>query len=73
MLKVTFGKQTVGTTQVAVWFSKFKSAVTSVNDGQACLGHPLVSRIDENLNQVKEFVLENRRFTIHEVVNMFKI
>jgi hypothetical protein len=35
MLKVTFGEQTMEGTLVFVWFSKFKSGVTSVKDENA--------------------------------------
>jgi hypothetical protein len=34
MMKVAFGGQTVGTTQVCEWFSQFKSIVIAVEDAQ---------------------------------------
>jgi predicted HTH transcriptional regulator len=46
--------------------------VTPVEDSEN-LGHPLVSKTDENMDQMKEFVLENRRITVLQVANMLEI
>jgi hypothetical protein len=43
--------------------------VTDVEDAE-CLGHPLASKTDERVVQVGGLVLENRRITICEVVNV---
>ena len=42
MLKVAFGEQTVGRTEVFEWFSKSKSSIISVEDKQ--LGCPLLDK-----------------------------
>jgi hypothetical protein len=72
MLKVCFGKQTMGRTQVLEWSSKFKSSVTSVEDDVHSV-HPSMSKTDENVDQMKEHVHKNTRLTIHEVANMLHI
>lgn len=57
---------------VFVCFYKFKSGMTyakSDND----LGHPLTSKMDENMNWGKEPVLENRRITICEAADKLGI
>jgi hypothetical protein len=50
----------------------FLSSVTSFEDAE-CLGHSLTSKIDENVDQLKEFALENRSSTVYEVVNILII
>jgi hypothetical protein len=49
MLKVCFGKQIVGRTQVFEWFSKFKNSVSSAEDDEHS-GHPSMSKTDENVD-----------------------
>jgi hypothetical protein len=44
MLKVCFGKQIIGRTQVLQWFSKFKSSVTSAEDDEHTEG-PSISKM----------------------------
>jgi DNA-binding transcriptional regulator GbsR (MarR family) len=46
--------------------------LTSVKDADHS-GHPLTSKTDENVDKVKDLVLENRRITIHEVANILGI
>jgi hypothetical protein len=36
-------------------------------------GHPLTSKTGENVDKVKDLVLEKRRITIHEVANVLGI
>jgi hypothetical protein len=45
MLKLAFGDETVSRTLALVWFSNFKSAVTSLNNAE-CSGHPSMSSMD---------------------------
>jgi hypothetical protein len=49
MLKVAFGEQTMGRTQVFECFSKPKSCVTCVENDE-CSGCPSASRTDENMD-----------------------
>jgi len=46
--------------------------LTSVKDADHS-GHPLTSKTGENVDKVKDLVLENRRITIHEVANLLGI
>lgn len=64
-LKGDFGKYKMGRTNVFDWDSKFKSGVTSVEHAEVS-ERPPTSKIDENVNRMQEFVLENRRITIRE-------
>jgi len=50
----------------------FLSSVTSFEDAEY-LGHSLTSKTDENVDELKEFALENRRSTVYEVVNILII
>jgi hypothetical protein len=52
--------------------SKFKSSLISVKDADHS-GDPLTSQTGENVDKVKDLVLENRRITIHEVANILGI
>jgi hypothetical protein len=53
------------------WFSKFKSSVTSVEDAER-LRCPSVSKMDENVDCVKEVILINKRSTICEVAKCWE-
>jgi hypothetical protein len=46
MLKVAFGEQKVGGTQLFDWFSKFKCSMTSL-EGSEYFEYPLMSKIGE--------------------------
>jgi hypothetical protein len=59
-------------TQALEWFSNFKSGVTSVENAE-CYRPLLMSKTDENVNQVMEFVLENIRIITHEAADMVGI
>jgi len=54
------------------WFSKFKSCSTYAKDSK-CLGHPSTNETDENVGEVKEPFLKNRRISIHEVANSLEL
>jgi hypothetical protein len=49
ILKAAFGKHIMGRTQLSMRFSKLPS-VPSVEDAE-CLGHPLMRKTDENVDQ----------------------
>jgi hypothetical protein len=55
MLKVAFGEETMGKTQVFEYYSKLRSSVTVEN--VECLGCSLTSKTDENMDRVQELVL----------------
>jgi hypothetical protein len=56
----------------AYLLSKFRSSLTSVKATDHS-GHPLTSKTGENVDKVKDVVLENRRITIYEVANILGI
>jgi hypothetical protein len=57
MLEIAFREQRLGRTQVSEWFFKFKSYVTDVKDSD-CSGCPFTGKTGEDVEQVKELVLE---------------
>jgi hypothetical protein len=50
-------------TQVLEWFSTFRNGVTSVEDVE-CLGCPLTSRTEQNVDHMRDLVLSNKRIAI---------
>lgn len=71
-LEVAFREQRVGRTQVSEWLFEFKSSVTPVEDSE-CSRCSSTGKTDEDVEQVKELVLKNRRNTTHSVADMFRI
>jgi hypothetical protein len=69
---VAVGEQTVVRTQVFEWFSKCKRGVTTVEDGKD-LKCTSVSKTNENVDQVKELLLEVRKVTIINVANRLEL
>lgn len=67
-LKVDFGEYKMGRTLVLDSGSKFKSGVSSAEHAEDS-ERPPMNKIDENVNRMKELVLENRRITIREVAD----
>jgi hypothetical protein len=63
MLKTAFGDNAMGRTQTFEWFSRFKRGETSVEDSER-LGRPSTGRTDENVENVRKIVNEDRRNTI---------
>lgn len=72
MLEVAVREQTVGRTEASEWLCKFKSSVTSVEHSE-CSGRPSTGKTDEDVEQLKESVLRNRRNTTHSVADMCRI
>jgi len=68
MLKVAFGKQTIGITYVFEWFSEVKSGLTSVD-----LGHSSMSQTSENVDSVRKLIPKRKIMTICEVTDMLGI
>ncbi|PSN32414.1 hypothetical protein C0J52_17540 [Blattella germanica] len=66
MLRTAYGEESMGKSQAFEWFSKFKRGVTSVHDA-GCSGQPTSSKTQENVDRVREIVLNDRRFTIREI------
>jgi hypothetical protein len=68
MLKTAFGDNAMGRTQTFEWFSRFKHGETSVEDCDR-LGRPSTGRTDENVENVRKIVYEDRRNTITEIAD----
>jgi hypothetical protein len=54
------------------WFSKVKSCSAYAEDSK-CSGRPTANKTDENVGQVKEPFLKNRRISNHEVANSLEL
>ena len=63
MLTVTFGKSIMSRTQVQLWYNWFKEGREDFKDD----AHPSTSTTYENIEAVKNVVLNNHRITIREV------
>jgi hypothetical protein len=72
VLKISLWNTVNGNNIVFEWFSKFRSGVTSVENAKH-LGCPSMSKTDENVDQVKKLVLENRKIVICEGANVLGI
>jgi histone-lysine N-methyltransferase SETMAR len=66
ILKTAFGDIAMGRTQTFEWFSRFKRGETSIEDSLRS-GRPPTGRTDENVENVRKIVSENRRNTITEI------
>jgi transposase len=66
MLKTTFGDNAMGKAQTFEWFSRFKRGETSVEDSERS-GRPSTGRTEENVENVRKIVIEDRRNTIKEM------
>ena len=65
MLTMTFGESTMSKTRVYEWYKRFKESREDDNSP----GRPNTSTTDDNVEQVKKMILENRRITIREVAD----
>lgn len=68
MLRVAYGDCTLSQKNVYRWYKLFKEGRENVND-DARPGSSITSKTDENVEKVKEIVMENRRITIREVAD----
>jgi len=69
MLETAYKKAAMGKTQVYEWFSRFRDGELSLAD-QPRSGRPSTSRTDENIARIRELILEDRRRTIDELVDL---
>jgi hypothetical protein len=72
MLKEAFGDNALGLTQTYEWFKCFRNGHMSVNDDER-YGRPLTGIMTENVAEVREAILEDRRRTIHDVCDIVKL
>ena len=59
-------------TQVQLWYNRFKEGREDVNEN-ARRGCPTTSTSDENIEAVRDMILDNRRITIRKVVDNVSI
>ena len=69
MLTVAYGESTLSKKNV---YKLFQEGRENVND-EPRSGRPSTSKTDENVQEVKEIVLKNRRITIREIADDLNI
>lgn len=69
MLQKAYKDDAIGKSQVFEWFSRFKNGEMSIDDKPRS-GRPSTARTDENVNTIREIILEDRRRTIEEIVEL---
>ena len=67
-----FWRADSGKTTSLEWYADFKSSMSSVEDAEQWR-QPSVSKLHENVDYVKEFILLNKRTTVCEVTNILGI
>ena len=69
MLEKAYKEVALGKTQVYDRFSRFRNGELSLAD-QPRSGRPSTSRTDENIARIRELILEDRRRTIDDLVDL---
>ena len=68
MLKKAYGESSMSKTRVYEWYKRFQDGREDVEDDEH-LGRPSTSTTHENVERVKEMVMNDRRITIREVAD----
>jgi histone-lysine N-methyltransferase SETMAR len=66
MLQEAFGDNAMNQSKTCLWYKRFKDERTSVDDDER-YGRPSTSTTPENIPNVREAILADRRQTIHDV------
>ena len=69
MLETPYKEAALGKTQVYKWFHRFRNGELSLAD-QPLSERPWTSRTDENIARIRELILEDRRRTIDNLVDL---
>jgi len=69
MLETPYKEAALGKTQVYKWFHRFRNGELSLAD-QPLSERPWTSRTDENIARIHELILEDRRRTIDNLVDL---
>ena len=69
MLETAYKEAALGKTQVYEWFSHFRNGELSLAD-QPRSGRSSTARMDENIAWIRELILEDRRRTTDELVDL---
>ena len=72
MLRNCFGNDILKKTAVYEWHERFKSGRESVEDDERS-SRPSISKTDENINKVREMLINNRKLTIRELAEDLNI
>ena len=72
MIRKAFGDLSLGRSTVFEWHARFKAGRESIEDDERS-GRPATSKIHENVEKVRELVLEDRRRTIRQLCDMVGI
>ena len=72
MLTKAYGESAMSKTRVYEWYKRFQNGREDVEDDERP-GRPSTSTTDENVEKVKEMVMNDRQITIREVVDDFDI
>ena len=68
MLSKTYGESVMSKTKVYEWYKRFQHGREEIEENDRP-GRPSTSRTDENVEKVKEMVMNDRRITIREVAD----
>ena len=66
MLQQAYGEDCLSRTQCHVWYQRFKSGRTSIEDDHKS-GRPSTSMDEEHVEKVLAVIRQNRRMTVREV------
>ncbi|KAG5348132.1 SETMR methyltransferase, partial [Acromyrmex charruanus] len=72
ILQKCYGDDTLSKTQVYQWYECFKSGREAVED-DARPGRPSTSKTDENVDEIRQLLIENRKLTIREIAETTNI
>ena len=68
MLNIAFGESAMSKTRVYEWYKRFQDGREDVEDDERP-GRPSTSQTDENVEKVKEMIMNDRRITIRELAD----
>ena len=71
MLTKAYGESAMSKTRVYEWYKRFQDGREDVEDDERP-GRPSTSTTDENVEKVKEMVMNDHRVTIREVADDFR-
>jgi hypothetical protein len=72
MLQEAFGDNAMSQSKTFLWYKRFKEGRTSVDDDERS-GRPSTSTTPENIANVREAILADRRRTIHDVCEIVRL
>lgn len=72
MLQKAYGEEALSKTRIYEWYKMFKEGREEVGDEER-RGRPMTSINDQNIEQVKDLVLKNRRLTIRDLAEAVNI